>query len=68
VELKFLQLELRYERLKVIRLEQERRLLASLAEAAGQFIVVVKEAGEGSLVVIDGYNSKRVRAPRGLDS
>ena len=68
MELKFLQLELRYQRLKVIRLEQGWRLLASLAEAGELVIVVVKEAGEGSLVVIDGYNFKRARAPRPLDS
>jgi hypothetical protein len=68
VELKFLQLEFRYERLKVVRLEQERRPVASLAEAGEQVIVVVKKACEGSFVVIDGYNSKRARAPRRLDS
>jgi ParB/RepB/Spo0J family partition protein len=65
VELEFHQLELRYERLKVARPEAERRLLASLAEVGQQVpIVVVKEAGEGPFVVIDGY--KRIRALRRL--
>jgi ParB family chromosome partitioning protein len=65
VELEFHQLELRYERLKVARPEPERRLLASLAEVGQQVpVVVVKEAAEGSFVVIDGY--KRVRALRRL--
>jgi ParB/RepB/Spo0J family partition protein len=65
VELEFHQLELRYERLKVVRPEPERRLLASLAEVGQQVpIVVVKEAGEGPFVVIDGY--KRIRALRRL--
>ena len=61
VELEFHQLELRYERLKVVRPEMERRLLASLAEVGQQVpIVVVQGTAEGSFVVIDGY--KRVRA------
>jgi len=61
VELEFHQLELRYERLKVVRPETERRLLASLAEVGQQVpIVVVQGTAEGSFVVIDGY--KRVRA------
>jgi ParB family transcriptional regulator, chromosome partitioning protein len=65
VELEFHQLALRYERLKVVRPEPERRLLASLAEVGQQVpIVVVKEVPEGSFVVIDGY--KRVRALRRL--
>jgi ParB family transcriptional regulator, chromosome partitioning protein len=65
VELEFHQLELRYERLKVARPEQERRLLASLAEIGQQVpVVVVKEAGGSSFVVIDGY--KRIRALRRL--
>jgi ParB family transcriptional regulator, chromosome partitioning protein len=66
VELEFHQLELRYERLKVTRSESERRLLASLAEVGQQvpIVVVVKEAAEGSFVIIDGY--KRVRALRHL--
>ena len=65
MELEFHQLELRYERLKVARPEPERRLLASLAEVGQQVpIVVVKEAGEGPFVVIDGY--KRIRALRRL--
>ena len=66
VELEFHQLALRYERLKVMRPEAERRLLASLAEVGQQVpIVVVKPAGEEQFVVIDGY--KRVRALRRLD-
>ena len=48
MELEFHQLELRYERLKVIRPEPERRLLASLVEVGQQVpIVVVKGVGEG---------------------
>ena len=65
MELEFHQLELRYERLKVVRPEQERRMLASLAEIGQQVpIVVVKKAEAGAFVVIDGY--KRVRALRRL--
>ena len=65
MELEFHQLELRYERLKVVRPEPKRRLLASLAEVGQQVpIVVVKPAGEERFVVIDGY--KRVRALRRL--
>jgi ParB/RepB/Spo0J family partition protein len=61
VELEFHQLALRYERLKVVRPEAERRLLASLAEVGQQVpIVVVKPADAEQFVVIDGY--KRVRA------
>jgi len=64
VELEFHQLDLRYERLKVVRPEQE-RLLASLAEVGQQVpIVVVKKAADCAFVVIDGY--KRVRALRRL--
>ena len=59
MELEFHQLALRYERLKVVRPEPERRLLASLAEVGQQVpIVVVQEGTDGSFVVIDGY--KRV--------
>jgi len=65
VELEFHQLALRYERLKVVRPEPERRLLASLAEVGQQVpIVVVKEEADGRFVLIDGY--KRVRALRRL--
>jgi ParB/RepB/Spo0J family partition protein len=65
MELEFHQLALRYERLKVVRPEPERRLLASLAEVGQQVpIVVVQEGTDGSFVVIDGY--KRVRALRRL--
>ncbi len=65
MQLEFHQLQLRYERLKVVRPEPERRLLASLAEVGQQVpIVVVEEAAESTFVVIDGY--KRVRALRRL--
>ena len=61
MELEFHQLQLRYERLKVVRPEPEKRLLASLAEAGQQVpIMVVEEAAGGTFVVIDGY--KRLRA------
>jgi len=61
VQLEFHQLELRYQRLKAVRPEPERRLLASLAEVGQQVpIVVVPGTAEGSFVVIDGY--KRMRA------
>lgn len=65
MELEFHQLELRYERLRVARPEQERRLLASLAEVGQQVpIVVVKDAAQDLYVVIDGY--KRIRSLRRL--
>ena len=65
MELEFHQLALRFERLKVVRPEPERRLLASLAEVGQQVpIVVVKQAADEQFVVIDGY--KRVRALRRL--
>jgi ParB family transcriptional regulator, chromosome partitioning protein len=65
VELEFHQLQLRYERLKVVRPEPEKRLLASLAEVGQQVpIVVVGEVAGGWFVVIDGY--KRLRALRRL--
>lgn len=65
MELEFHQLALRYERLKVVRPEPERRLLASLAEVGQQVpIVVVKQAADEPFVVIDGY--KRIRALRRL--
>jgi ParB family chromosome partitioning protein len=65
VELEFHQLALSYERLKVVRPEPERRLLASLAEVGQQVpILVVKQAADEQFVVIDGY--KRVRALRRL--
>lgn len=45
MQLEFHQLELRYERLRIVRPEQERRLLASLADVGRQVpIVVVQEA------------------------
>ncbi len=44
MELEFHQLELRYDRLRIARPEQERRLLSSLAEVGQQVpIVVVKD-------------------------
>jgi hypothetical protein len=53
VELEFHQLQLRYERLKVVRPEPEKRLLASLAEVGQQVpIVVVGEVAGGWFVVI----------------
>jgi ParB family transcriptional regulator, chromosome partitioning protein len=65
MELEFHQLALRYERLKVVRPEAERRLLASLAEVGQQVpIVVVKEDADDTFVVVDGY--KRIRALRRL--
>lgn len=65
MDLEFHQLELRYERLRVIRPEQERRLLASLAEVGQQVPMVVVPEAEGSrFIVIDGY--QRVRSLRRL--
>ena len=56
--LEFHQLELRYERLRVIRPEQERRLLASLAEVGQQVpIVVVQDQASRRFVVIDGSSA-----------
>jgi ParB family transcriptional regulator, chromosome partitioning protein len=66
MEVEFHQLELRYERLKVVRPEAERRLLTSLAEVGQQVpILVVRGTAESSFVVIDGY--KRIRALRCLN-
>ena len=65
MQLEFHQLELRYERLRVVRPEPERRLLASLAELGQQVpIVVVKDTAPDRYVVIDGY--KRIRSLRKL--
>ena len=64
MNLEFHQLELRYERLRVIRPEQERRLLASLAEVGQQVPIVVVKDPADRFVVIDGY--KRARALRRL--
>ncbi|MBV8773984.1 MAG: ParB/RepB/Spo0J family partition protein [Deltaproteobacteria bacterium] len=65
MQLEFHQLELRYERLRLTRPEQERRLLASLADVGQQVpIVVVKDAATSQHVVIDGY--KRIRSLRRL--
>ena len=41
MQLEFHQLELRYERLRIVRPEPERRLLASLAEVGQQVPIVV---------------------------
>jgi len=62
MDLEFHQLDLRYEGLRVRRLERERRLLASLAERGQQVpIVVIALTGEANrFLVIDGY--KRIRA------
>jgi ParB family transcriptional regulator, chromosome partitioning protein len=65
LQLEFHQLELRYERLRIVRPEQERRLLTSLADVGQQVpIVVVQSAGASQHVVIDGY--KRIRGLRRL--
>ncbi len=65
MQLEFHQLELRYERLRVVRPEPERRLLASLAEVGQQVpIVVVKDEVSSQHIVIDGY--KRIRCLRRL--
>jgi ParB/RepB/Spo0J family partition protein len=65
LELEFHQLELRYERLRVVRPACEKRLLASLADAGQQVpILVVADAAPARYVVIDGY--KRVRSLKKL--
>jgi ParB family chromosome partitioning protein len=65
MELEFQELELRYERLRVIRPAREKRLLASLAESGQQVpILVVHKSPPEGYVVIDGY--KRVRSLRRL--
>ena len=65
MELEFHQLELRYDRLRIMHPDHERRLLSSLAEVGQQVpIVVVKQDGDEHFVVIDGY--KRVRSLRRL--
>lgn len=65
MELEFHQLELRYERLRVVRPAWEKRLLASLADAGQQVpILVVADPTPPRQVVIDGY--KRVRSLRKL--
>jgi ParB family chromosome partitioning protein len=60
MDLEFHQLELRYAALRRRAPEQERRLLASLAQHGQQAPIVVVDAGGGRAVVVDGY--KRVRA------
>ena len=65
MELELGQLELRYERLRLVRAGRERQLLSSLASAGQQTpIVVVADAEGGRFVVMDGY--KRVRCLRRL--
>ena len=65
VQLEFHQLQLRYERLRIVRPEQERRLLTSLADVGQQVsIVAVQEPSTRQDVVIDGY--KRIRSLRRL--
>ena len=65
MELEFQELELRYERLRVIRPAREKRLLASLAESGQQVpILVVHRIPPGGYVVIDGF--KRVRSLKRL--
>jgi ParB/RepB/Spo0J family partition protein len=65
MQVEYHQLVLRYEHLRMRCPQQERRLLASLAEHGQQTPIVVVEAGEPErFVVVDGY--KRVRAMRRL--
>lgn len=60
MDLEFQQLELRYERLRLLRPARERQLLSSLAAAGQQVpIVVVADAEPSRFVVVDGY--KRIR-------
>lgn len=65
MDLELRELELRYERLRVLRPARERQLLSSLAAAGQQVpIVVVADAATARPVVVDGY--KRVRCLRQL--
>ena len=65
IELSLGALEFRYEKLRVRRLDQEKRLLASLGESGQQSPIVVTAAGQpGRWVVIDGH--KRARALKRL--
>lgn len=65
MELEFHQLELRYQALRRTSPEQERRLLASLADKGQQTpIVVVKGEEAQRYVVVDGY--KRIRGLKRL--
>lgn len=66
MELEFHQLDLRYEALRVRRVEEERRLLGSLSESGQQVPIVVVALAEepGRYVVIDGH--RRLRALRRL--
>lgn len=58
-------LDLRYEKLRVRRPAEERRLIVSLGEAGQQSpVIVVRGKGDGLYVVIDGH--KRVRALKKL--
>lgn len=62
MDLEFHQLDLRYEGLRVRRVDRERRLLSSLAEGGQQVAIVVIRLPEepNRFLVIDGY--KRIRA------
>jgi ParB/RepB/Spo0J family partition protein len=64
MEIEFHLLDLRYEGLRRRCPDQERRLLASLAQHGQQTPVVVVAAEGGRRVLVDGY--KRVRALRAL--
>lgn len=64
VDLELHLLDLRYEALRKRQPAVERQLLASLAEVGQQSPIVVVEAADARVVVIDGY--KRVRALRRL--
>ena len=64
IQLEFHQLELRYEALRRRAPEQEKRLLASLAQHGQQAPIVVVGSEDGRAVVVDGY--KRLRALRQL--
>ena len=66
MELEISRIELRYEELRVLSAERDRRLVASIAEV-GQMVpivVVPADVADGPPVVIDGY--RRVKALRRL--
>src|SRR5207253_7176506 len=65
VQLEFHQLELRYERLRVVRPEPERRLLASMAEVGQQVPIVVVQDGARDRYVEIGRASCRERVEVG---
>lgn len=65
MDLEFIQLDLRYEKLRRRSTRKENRLVASLADAGQQLPVVVVSGSEGDrYVLLDGY--KRVRALKSL--